>query len=296
MTEWMGEWLPALVLVAVSSYGMTTLLLSQLGQLAVDVPNHRSMHDAPVPRTGGWALLAGCFLAVLVAPPTLSPVLLAAFAGLLLISVVDDFRHVSAAIRLPVHIAAVALVLLALPQPLTWWWFPLLLLSGVWMVNLYNFMDGLDGLAGSMAAIGFATLGLLCAWRGVWHLAGYCSILVTAVLVFLRFNWPPAKIFLGDAGSTSLGLAAVAVALFGWQEGAFGLLAPVVVFAPFWIDATYTLLRRMVAGQRWWEAHREHLYQRSALSIGGRRTLFRRLFAMVGASVAALAMGLVGLV
>ncbi|SDJ52872.1 MraY family glycosyltransferase [Microbulbifer yueqingensis] len=295
MTNWIVEWSLPLGLAAISCYGMIVLLLSRGGELAVDVPNHRSMHDSPVPRTGGWALLLGCALAVSIAPPALSPPVLAAFGGLLLISVIDDFRHVSAAIRFPVHVAAVALIILALPGQLSWWWYPLLLLAGVWMVNLYNFMDGLDGLAGSMAAIGFATLGLLCLLRGEWGLAGFCGIIVVAALVFLRFNWPPASIFLGDAGSTSLGLAAVAVSLFGWRSGAFGLLAPMVVFAPFWVDATFTLVRRMLARQRWWEAHREHLYQRSALRIGVRRTLHRRISVMVVASLVALGMGLAGL-
>nr|WP_255775566.1 hypothetical protein [Microbulbifer sediminum] len=246
------------------------------------------MHDAPVPRTGGWALLAGWALAAGVAPVAPSPLVAAAFGILLLISVVDDFRHVSAAIRLPVHFAAVGLILLALPAGLTWWWYPLLLLAGVWMVNLYNFMDGIDGLAGSMAAIGFSSLGLLAAWRADWGLAGLCATVVVTALVFLRFNWPPATIFLGDAGSTCFGLAAVAVSLFGWQRDTFGLLVPVVVFAPFWVDATYTLVRRVLNGKRWWEAHREHLYQRSALSIGVRSALHRQVVFMLAAGIAAI--------
>ncbi|MFI2810757.1 MULTISPECIES: glycosyltransferase family 4 protein [Microbulbifer] len=295
MTEWMAEWWLPLALAAVASYAVTALMLSGTTRLAMDVPNHRSMHEAPVLRTGGWALLVGCALAIGVAPVALSPLVAAAFGGLLLISVIDDFRHVSAAIRLPVHVMAVALILLDLHAALAWWWYPLLLLAGVWMVNLYNFMDGIDGLAGSMAAIGFGCLGLLCAWRADWGLAGLCTIILVVALVFLRFNWPPATIFLGDAGSTCFGLAVVAVSLFGWQRGTFGLLAPIVVFAPFWVDATLTLARRMLNGQRWWEAHREHLYQRSALRIGVRKTLHRQVAAMLAAALFALGLAMLGL-
>lgn len=283
----MGGWLAPVLLAAAVSYGVTAVLLSSMRELALDLPNHRSMHETPVPRTGGWALVVGLVVALAVSPVSLPLTLFAGFVLLLAVSAVDDLRHVSARIRFSVHLLAVALVLLALPQALAWWWYPLLLLGGVWMINLYNFMDGMDGLAGSMTAIGFATLGLVCAWREQGDLAGVCALLVVGALVFLRFNWPSATIFLGDAGSTSLGLAAVAISLYGWQRDAFGLLVPVVVFAPFWLDATLTLLRRILARKRWWEPHREHIYQRSALHIGVKKTLYWQLGFMVAMSILA---------
>ncbi|WNZ54967.1 hypothetical protein QT397_19125 [Microbulbifer sp. MKSA007] len=95
--------------------------------------------------------------------------------------------------------------------------------------------------------------------------------------------------FLGDAGSTGIGLAVVAVSLYGWQRGAFGLWVPVVIFAPFWLDATYTLLKRMLGGQRWWEAHREHFYQRYAIRVGVKKALVVQLGVMVLFSSVALA-------
>ncbi|WHI46386.1 hypothetical protein [Microbulbifer sp. VAAF005] len=95
--------------------------------------------------------------------------------------------------------------------------------------------------------------------------------------------------FLGDAGSTGIGLAVVAVSLFGWQREAFELWMPLVIFAPFWLDATYTLLKRMVAGQRWWEAHREHFYQRYAIRVGVKKALILQLGAMIFFSSVALA-------
>ncbi|MGL6160213.1 MraY family glycosyltransferase [Microbulbifer sp.] len=295
MSGLVGSWLFLVPLAAAVSYGVMALLLSRMRELALDLPNHRSLHEAPVPRTGGWALLAGCALALMLSPAVLPISAFTGFGLLLAVSALDDLRHVSARVRLPVHLLAVALVVVGLPQPLAWWWYPLLLVAGVWTINLYNFMDGMDGLAGSMTAMGFATLGLICAWRGHGDLAGVCALLVVTALVFLRHNWPPANIFLGDAGSTTIGLAAVAVSLFGWQRGAFGPLVPVVVFAPFWLDATVTLLRRMAAGKRWWEAHREHFYQRSVLRIGVKRTLYRQLGFMLSASVLALALMLFGL-
>jgi UDP-N-acetylmuramyl pentapeptide phosphotransferase/UDP-N-acetylglucosamine-1-phosphate transferase len=283
-----GGWLALMLLAAAVSYAVITLLLSEMREFALDLPNHRSLHETPVPRTGGWALAAGSSLALLLSPVSLPVSLPLGFALLLAVSALDDLRHVSASVRLPVHIVAVALVLTGLPQPLSWWWYPLLLCGGVWMVNLYNFMDGIDGLAGSMTAVGFATLGLVCAWRGHTDLAGICALIVVSALVFLHFNWPGARIFLGDTGSTALGLAAVAIGLFGWQRGAFGLLVPLLVFTPFWLDASLTLLRRIFAGQRWWEAHREHFYQKMALRVGVKKTLYRQLGFMFCMSALAL--------
>ncbi|WP_346840199.1 glycosyltransferase family 4 protein [Microbulbifer sp. SAOS-129_SWC] len=282
------HWLAPLLLQAVLSYGAIAFLLSNMRELALDLPNHRSMHDTPVPRTGGWALVGGLVPALLISPLELPLVVPMGFVLLLAVSALDDLRHVSARLRFPVHMLAVALVLAGLPTPLAWWWYPLLLVGGVWMINLYNFMDGLDGLAGSMTAIGFATLGAIGAWRGDTALAGVCALVVVGALVFLRFNWPGARIFLGDAGSTALGLAVVTVSLFGWQRGDFGLLVPALVFLPFWLDATLTLLRRVLSGQRWWEAHREHFYQRSALRWGVKKTLHKELGIMSAVSILAL--------
>ncbi|AMX02354.1 MraY family glycosyltransferase [Microbulbifer thermotolerans] len=295
MTVFMVEWIVAVLAGATVSYGLTAVLLSRMGDLALDLPNHRSMHQTPVPRTGGWALIAGCAVALAISPASMPMPLLSGFALLLAVSVIDDLRNVAVPVRFAVHLLAVALVLLSLSGSLSWWWYPLLLLGGVWMVNLYNFMDGMDGLAGSMTAVGFGALGLVAAWRGQEELAGVCALLVVSALVFLRYNWPEARIFLGDAGSTSLGLAAVAVSLLGWQKGAFGLLVPVVIFAPFWLDASLTLMRRIISGKRWWEPHREHIYQRSALRIGVKKTLYWQLGLMLAASILAFSLVWLGM-
>ncbi|AOS98341.1 putative undecaprenyl-phosphate N-acetylglucosaminyl 1-phosphate transferase [Microbulbifer aggregans] len=290
----MGEWGLPLILAASISLGVMWLLLSNLFEFALDVPNHRSLHSAPVPRTGGWALVAGMAGALAISPLAVQPMVSVAFLLLIAVSALDDLRDLSARLRFAVHMGSVSLLLLALPDTLPWWSYPILLIGGVWVINLYNFMDGMDGFAGSMTVFGFATLGLVSFWRGYGELAGICGLLVVSTLVFLRYNWPPARIFLGDVGSTVLGLAAVAISLFGWRQGAFSLLLPLVVFAPFWLDATLTLMKRMLAGKRWWEAHREHWYQRRALLVGVRCALLTELAIMVLASAMALLLALIG--
>jgi UDP-N-acetylmuramyl pentapeptide phosphotransferase/UDP-N-acetylglucosamine-1-phosphate transferase len=139
-------------------------------------------------------------------------------------------------------------------------------LAIAWTTNLYNFMDGSDGLAGGMAVIGFGTYASA-AWIGgnvefellAWSIAA-------AAAGFLIFNFPPAKIFMGDVGSIPLGFLAGALGVAGWQRELWPLWFPLVVFAPFIVDASVTLVRRVLRGERVWEAHRQHYYQRLILS------------------------------
>ena len=287
------QWGGALLLAVVVCLAVLQLLLSRLRQLALDIPNHRSLHETPVPRTGGWAVLVGVVAASAYAPLPTSIATVCAFAMLLMISLVDDLRAVSARLRFVVQLGSVALLLADLSPGAPWWLMPLLVIGGVWVVNLYNFMDGMDGFAGSMTAIGFGTLAGISAFRGDVQLAGICAIVAASSLVFLYFNWPSARIFMGDAGSTTIGLATFAVSVYGWQQSVFGPLVPLLIFSPFWLDATFTLLRRMLSGERWWEAHRQHLYQRSALRIGTQKTLRIELVVMLGMSlVSVLVVGL----
>ncbi|QFT54346.1 glycosyltransferase family 4 protein [Microbulbifer sp. THAF38] len=289
MTGSFLAWLLPLLVGGALSYGMTSVLLSRMQNLALDVPNHRSMHSDPVPRTGGWALLAGCGLGLAVGPASFPLPVYISFFLLLAVSAIDDVRHVAARVRFATQLIAAILIVLSLPRGVDWWWLPFLVLAGSWMINLYNFMDGMDGFAGSMTVIGFLSLGLACFFAGDLELAGVCALFVVCTVIFLRFNWPPARIFMGDAGSTGIGLAVFAVSVFGWQREAFQLWFPIIVFSPFWVDASFTLLRRVATGQRWWEAHREHLYQRLALRIGVRKTLHLQLALMVAASSVAFA-------
>ena len=139
----------------------------------------------------------------------------------------------------------------------------LTLLFTIWMINLYNFMDGMDGFAGGMAVIGFSTL----AWLGRAD-AGFAAVCLTVAAAsagFLIHNFPPAKIFLGDTGSIALGFLAAACSLWGSKAGLFPFWVALLVFSPFIVDATVTLLRRLLRGEKVWEAHRNHYYQRLVL-------------------------------
>jgi UDP-N-acetylmuramyl pentapeptide phosphotransferase/UDP-N-acetylglucosamine-1-phosphate transferase len=166
-----------------------------------------------------------------------------------------------------------------------------LAVSMAWMTNLYNFMDGADGLAGGMALIGFSTYAIA-AWLAgdpAFALANVC--VAAGAVAFLLFNFPPARVFMGDAGSVPLGFLAGALGLQGWAQGLWPVWFPAVVFAPFAADATVTLLRRAARGERIWQAHRTHYYQRVILlGWSHRRTALAEYALMaVSAAVAALA-------
>jgi UDP-N-acetylmuramyl pentapeptide phosphotransferase/UDP-N-acetylglucosamine-1-phosphate transferase len=241
----------------------------------LDRPNARSSHTAPTPRGGGIAVMAALLpawslLALVAAPPATLAAVLGA-AGLALVSFADDLRPRPALLRLLAQIAAVALGLGFLPgaggvfqgllppavdialSALLW----------IWFINLYNFMDGIDGIAGAeTAAIGFG-LALLGLFHRNASAAGQVALGTSAAMAalgFLRWNWHPARIFLGDVGSVPLGY------LLGWlllATAAAGFWkAALLIPACYLFDATLTLLRRALRGERVWEAHREHLYQR----------------------------------
>lgn len=273
----------------------------------LDRPNARSLHATPVPRSGGIGVLAGILLPLLVGAglgyveQTLVWIAVAALlvAG---VSLRDDIADVPARVRLAIHVASVVLLMLGglvwttLDLPGLGWRFPvgldwfLTLLFGVWMINLFNFMDGMDGFAGGMAAIGFAALALL-GWQGGDPLyAAAAGTIAAASAGFLTSNFPPARIFLGDVGSSTLGLLAAAFSLWGSARGLFPLWAAWLIFSVFIVDATWTLLRRLIAGERVWEAHRSHHYQRLVLAgWGHRRTVLRAYAVMVAAALCAIA-------
>ncbi|HMV34002.1 MAG TPA: hypothetical protein PKA50_17925, partial [Gemmatimonadales bacterium] len=189
------------------------------------------------------------------------------------ISLADDRTGVRAGYRFLVHLLAAGLAVgsgpgllagaLALPAGVA---IPLAVLGLVWMINLYNFMDGMDGFAGGMSLAGFGGLALLAL---PWGPTGYplaCTVVAAAALGFLGWNFPPARIFLGDVGSAPLGYLAGIGILAGAGLGAFPLPCGLLVFLPFIGDASFTLARRIVAGERFWEPHRTHLYQRLVLA------------------------------
>lgn len=131
----------------------------------------------------------------------------------------------------------------------------------VWMTNLYNFMDGSDGLAGGMALFGFGSYAIAGWLAGDVVLALACAGISAAAAAFLIYNFHPARIFMGDAGSIPLGFSAGAIGLLGWRHGIWPLWFPGLVFSPFIVDATVTLVKRALAGEKVWQAHRNHYYQ-----------------------------------
>jgi len=136
----------------------------------------------------------------------------------------------------------------------------------LWMTNLYNFMDGMDGFAGGMTVVGFGLMGYFF-WIGHHPiLFGMAVIQAAAATGFLLHNFPPARIFMGDVGSISTGFLAGCLIVLGCREKVFDLWVPLMVFSPFIIDATVTLLRRALRCEKLWHAHREHYYQRVVLS------------------------------
>ena len=259
-------------------------LLRRGKSLPMDHPNARSLHETPTPRIGGLGIMAGVAVAsVWLADTTLLPVMLAAFA-LAALSLLDDVRGLPVALRFLAHFVAAAGCLLA--WGLTGWVLLGAVFAVVWMTNLYNFMDGADGLAGGMTAIGFGALALA-AWLGnAPGLAALCTAIAAAALAFLRFNFPPARIFMGDAGSIPLGFLAAALGILGAQLNVWPWLFPLLVFSPFIVDASVTLARRGLRGEKIWQAHRSHYYQRVVLLGASHRQLALAAYMLMLASAA----------
>jgi len=261
------------VLVAfLVSFAIIRLLLRYFGQFGLDRPNDRSLHERPVPRTGGIAILVGAISACALAAPALwLPVLLALLLGG--VSFLDDLYRIPAAGRLVAHFAAAAFLTWFLLAPMGVLEMALLALCLVWITNLYNFMDGADGLAAGMSVIGFGAYAAGAWLAGHASIAALCAAIASAAAAFLVYNFHPARIFLGDVGSVPLGFLAAALGLLGWRDDLWPLWFPVLAFGPFIADASVTLLRRVIRGDRVWHAHREHYYQRMVrMGLGHRRT------------------------
>jgi UDP-N-acetylmuramyl pentapeptide phosphotransferase/UDP-N-acetylglucosamine-1-phosphate transferase len=272
----------------------------------LDHPNERSLHERAVPRAGGLAIVLASYLALgLLALVRDFPVGLAwVAAGAALVAGVsywDDRSDLPVSVRLLSHTAASALLVLggvSLPHvtlPGVTASMPHILLIGfavlftVWMTNLYNFMDGMDGFAGGMAVIGFAAFALF-GWRaGHDSFATVSLVLAAASAGFLVFNFPPARIFMGDVGSSSLGFLVAALSIWGARDGVFPHWVGVLVFSPFVVDATVTLFRRLFRGERIWEPHRSHYYQRLVrLGWGHRKTVLWEYLLMLACAGSAL--------
>lgn len=300
--------LGAAAIAAVIALGLVKLLIGWLSKAAMlDIANERSSHSAPTPRGGGIGvvaaiLIAGGAWAAFGAPEdwagaiAIILMLTAALAGL---KFIDDRHGLSAGLRLTAQAVAVSAGLILAGPDLDalsfglappWLVVPIVALAWMWFLNLFNFMDGIDGIAGVEAlSIGAALALAGLAFSAPGALAPLAGAIVGAALGFLVWNWPPARIFLGDVGSAPLGFLLAWIMLHAAAAGAWALaLAPAALFIA---DATFTLARRAWRRAPIWRAHREHAYQRAAIGFGGHAPVTRAVLIMnIGLILAALAM------
>ena len=258
----------------------------------LDYPNERSSHFTPTPRGGGIAVTGSVLLAWIAldkAGLVASSVIgVALGAGLLaVVSWIDDVRGLSPRVRLVAQSAAVTIGILALPDArngLAAWSGPALYLAAtgllwVWWINLFNFMDGIDGLAVSEAAAICGGLLLLAAVGDDTDptTALLAAGIIGAAVGFLVWNWSPARIFLGDVGSVPLGYLSGYLLLDLAARGRWkmALILPLYFLA----DATITLFRRLLSGERVWEPHRQHFYQRALRNGLGHAAVVKRVIA-----------------
>lgn len=266
----------------------------------LDLPNERSSHSVATPRGGGIAVvgvIAVAWTALAVPAGDASPLIVLALALVLaVLSWFDDLGGLPVVLRFGAHIVAVALGLATLPddarvlQGLLPFWpdRAFALLAWVWFLNLFNFMDGIDGISGAeTAGIGVGLVLVATAAGGGAAPALLAAALAGAAIGFLWWNWHPARIFLGDVGSVPLGF------LLGWlllQTAAAGSWAAALLLPLYYLaDATVTLARRAARGERVWQAHRSHFYQQAARRLGSHAAVVIRLI-ILNAGLIALAM------
>jgi Fuc2NAc and GlcNAc transferase len=287
-------------LVSIGSTGVLRHYALRRG--IIDTPNERSSHTIPTPRGGGvsfvitflTALTAAYLFNITDAAPQTKPFMALITSGLLVagIGFWDDHIHIPARWRFLTHsiAALIGLLLLGLPEiplpsttiNLGLLGYPIGIIALVWLLNLFNFMDGIDGFAGSEALfVGIsATIIMMLAKPGEFSAPIlWLSILMAGVAGFIVWNWPPAKIFMGDAGSGFLGLMLGLFALWSANLG-LSIWCWIILLALFITDATVTLLRRMLSGERWFEAHRSHLYQQLSRKWGNHRSVTQALISL----------------
>jgi len=286
-----------------ASWRLTTWLLHRAERLSlVQTPTLRSSHVQPTPNGGGLGIVIASTVAGVWLAWGQSQALLVAIAlavPLALVGLLDDIRHLSARVRLGVQVAVCTGLLIALgtvPEIIVGnvvlgglALSGLLLLVGVWWINLFNFMDGIDGIAGAQAVFMLLAGAALTAWGNPDAMASPLWVLmlciVAATVGFLLMNWPPAKIFMGDTGSTWLGFMIFALALLTVQSGWLNYAVWLVLGAVFVTDATITLLTRMARGERWYEAHRSHVYQSLSRRWQGDRKVGHRSVILLVAAI-----------
>ena len=299
--------LALLATTALLAWGVAAWVLRRAEALRlVQIPNHRSSHVRPTPTGGGLGIVVAGSMAglglVLFFGWVVGGWVLALAVVLAGVGLRDDVAHLPARVRFGVQVVVCAgglIVLGDLPalalsgglefQVTGWALFGLLLLAGVWWINLFNFMDGIDGIAGVQAVFMLLAGGAMAMWaepEAVYSPVWIWILCVAAATVgFLLLNWPPAKIFMGDVGSTWLAFMVFALALLSVQAGWLSYTVWLVLAAVFVTYATVTLLTRMLRGERWYEAHRSHVYQRLCRRWQGDRKAGHRSVTLLVAAV-----------
>ncbi len=269
---------------------VVVILLRSAAWLPAAQPTARSLHVKPVSRVGGLAIIAGVLAGLpgWTMPPGIAPGLAwvpgAAIALVAAISLVDDWRGTRPSTRLIVQFVAALAVALALPVNGLAAIF--VVVATMWMANLFNFMDGNDGVAATAAICGFAVYAVAAHASGSAALPFVCIAL--ACLPFLAVNLPPARMFMGDVGAVTLGFAAATLGIAGVAVGAWPAWLPLLAFVTLILDATLTLFARALRGERLWQAHRLHYYQRlHQMGAGHRGTL--AVYATLAAATSATA-------
>jgi Fuc2NAc and GlcNAc transferase len=238
----------------------------------VDLPNQRSLHAIPTPRGGGVGIVIAVIVCLLSTPPSFR-YLLAGAVFVAVIGWIDDSKGLSAGIRFFFQSFAAVLAVwgfslyftprfevlnLTLEGPLL---YLVSVLFIVWMLNLYNFMDGINGLAGGEAVTAGTALAVIAHFSNASLLSHIYAVIAASSAGFLLLNWSKAKVFMGDVASGFLGFLFGALAIFGEMFGQIPFAIPLILFSYFIADSGITLVRRLLRGQRVYQAHREHGYQ-----------------------------------
>jgi Fuc2NAc and GlcNAc transferase len=261
--------------------GSSRKLLGRHGLM--DLPNDRSSHVVPVPRGGGVGIVVAFLSAVAWAfekafiPGQLAWALIGGGLAIAVVGFLDDRFRLPAWPRIVVHslAAAWAVWCLDVARPASfiasgdsWVQRCVAFVALVWLINLFNFMDGIDGLAG-IEAVSVGGLGAVLLLHNGWSSGAQLSLMLCAAsLGFLVWNWPPAKIFMGDVGSGFLGFTLGTLALSSSKTSSTLIWPWLILLAAFFVDATVTLLRRMFVRAPWYQAHRSHAYQHAARAFG----------------------------
>jgi UDP-N-acetylmuramyl pentapeptide phosphotransferase/UDP-N-acetylglucosamine-1-phosphate transferase len=268
---------PILLILTIVALGFLSFLLTwlvknfALKKKMFDIPNQRSSHQVPTPHSGGIAIVLTWYTGITVlylAGIIQKDLWMALLCGILLaiVSLIDDLMGLKPLLRLIVQfITAIAafcflgglrkLIMPGIDINYDYVVYPLAIIGMVWFINLFNFMDGIDGFASVEAILVCSVLFIL-----TWNMSAL--LLIACISGFLYWNWPPAKIFMGDVGSTQLGFILVVMGIYFHNDFEFSILNWIMLTSPFWFDATLTLYRRWRNGEKLSEGHRKHAYQR----------------------------------